>query len=124
MMGRMTLDKGNIASAFKIDELRLGNALTGVRGPAYCRCFRHCSTKSEGLLLGKTTRKKQISSGWNPSKEIGDEIAKNATELVKLEKEEKTKITSEGLHEGFSSSVWQSQVPLTIVCREIKHQTL
>jgi len=38
-------------------------------------------------------------------KKIGDEIAKNDTELAKLEKEEKSKITSEGLHEGFSSSV-------------------
>lgn len=46
-------------------------------------------------------------------KKIGDEIAKNETELVKLDKEEKSKITSEGLHEGFSSSVPSPTTRLT-----------
>ena len=46
-------------------------------------------------------------------KKIGDEIAKNETELGKLEKEEKSKITSEGLHEGFSSSVPSPTTRLT-----------
>jgi cell division cycle protein 37 len=118
MMGGMTLDESNIASAFKIDESKLGNAPTGANGPTYTQMLRSLFDEIRRSVTGGDDKKEAyIKQLGIHRKKIGDEIAKNAAELAKLEKEEKTKITSEGLHEGFSSSVCPFQVPLTVVRR-------
>jgi hypothetical protein len=118
MMGGMTLEEGNIASAFKVDESKLGNAPTGAKGPTYTQMLSSLFDEIRRSVAGEDDKKEAyIKQLGIHRKKIGDEIAKNAAELAKLEKEEKTKITSEGLHEGFSSSVCQFQVPLTVVCR-------
>jgi len=101
-----TVDEANIARAFAVDEANLGNAPTGPNGPSYremlTSLFAECKKAT-----GKDENKKEayVRELGVHKKKIEDSIAKNAKELEKLEKEERNKITSEGLHEGFSSSV-------------------
>ena len=106
MMGGPTLDEGNIATAFKVDETKLGNAPTGTDGPSYTQMLQSLFEEIRKSVAGDDDKKEAyIRELGIHRKKIGDEIAKNSTELAKLEKEEKSKITSDGLHEGFSSSV-------------------
>jgi hypothetical protein len=107
MMGGITIDEENIAAAFKIDETKLGNAPTGSNGPTYLQMLQSLFQEIRKTVTGESDKKEAyIKQLGIHRKKIGDEIAKNAVELAKLEKEEKSKITSEGLHEGFSTSVW------------------
>jgi cell division cycle protein 37 len=105
-MGGMSLDERNIAAAFKVDESKIGNAPTGPNGPSYTQMLSSLFDEIRKSVAADDDKKeayiKQLEIHRN---KIGYEIAKNAAELAKLEKEEKTKITSEGLHEGFNSSV-------------------
>jgi hypothetical protein len=106
MMGGPTLDEGNIAAAFKIDESKIGNAPTGTDGPSYSQMLQSLFEDIRKSVAGDDDKKEAyIRELGIHRKKIGDEIAKNSIELAKLEKEEKSKITSDGLHEGFSTSV-------------------
>ena len=106
MMGGEIIDEANIAAAFKADEAKLGNAPTGSDGPSYPQMLQSLFEDIRKAVANKENKKeayiRELGIHW---RKIGDEIAKNAAELAKLENEEKKKITSEGLHEGFSSSV-------------------
>lgn len=107
MMGAMTLDEGNIAAAFKFEETSLGEAPTGSDGPSYSQMLQSLFEEIRKSVAGEDDKKAAYirELGIHKNK-IGAEIVKNDAELAKLEKEEKSKITSEGLHEGFSSSVF------------------
>ena len=106
MMGGTTLDESNIAAAFRIDETKLGDAPTGSNGPSYTQMLQSLFEEIRKAVAMEDDKKEAyIKELGSHRKKIGDEIAKNMVELAKLEKEEKSKITSEGLHEGFSSSV-------------------
>jgi hypothetical protein len=105
-MGASSLDEGNIANAFKIDESVPGEAPTGEKGPTYSQMLQSLFDEIRKTVAGESDKKEAyIRELGIHRKKIGDEIVKNASELVKLEKEEKGKITMEGLHEGFDSSV-------------------
>jgi hypothetical protein len=107
MMGGPTLDEGNIAAAFKVDEAKLGNAPTGSNGPSYAQMLQSLFDDIRKSVAEDDDKKKAyIRELGIHRKKIGDEITKNSVELAKLEKEEKSKITSDGLHEGFSTSVF------------------
>lgn len=112
MMGGPTLDEGNIAAAFKVDELKLGNAPTGSNGPSYAQMLQSLFDDIRKSVAEDDDKKKAyIRELGIHRKKIGDEITKNSVELAKLEKEEKSKITSDGLHEGFSTSVFLPFTP-------------
>jgi cell division cycle protein 37 len=124
MMGGMTLDEGNIARAFQVDEKQRVDAPTGPNGPSYAQMLNTLFDEIRKAVAGEEDKKgayiKQLEMH---RKKIGDAIAKNDAELTKLEKEEKSKITSEGLHEGFSSSVCQGNTELTADHCETQHYT-
>lgn len=105
-MGGSTIDESNIAAAFKIDESKVGAAPTGTEGPSYPQMLQSLFDDIRKAVAGEDDKKTAyIRELESHRKKIGDEIVKNANEVAKLEKEEKGKITSEGLKEGFSSSV-------------------
>ena len=107
MMGGTSLDEGNIANAFKLEDSSLGEAPTGDKGPTYSQMLQSLFEEIQKRVKDESDKKEAyIRELGVHRKKIGDEIAKNAAELSKLEKEEKSKITMEGLHEGFDSSVW------------------
>lgn len=84
----------------------MGDAPTGSQGPSYAQMLSSLFEEIRKSVAGEGDKKTAyIRELGVHRKKIGDEIAKNETEVAKLEKEEKSKITSEGLHEGFSSSV-------------------
>jgi cell division cycle protein 37 len=104
-----SVSESNIAKAFLPDEAKLdGAAPTGSQGPSYAQMlmslFEECKKAVEREVEGDR-KEVYIKELKMHKKKIGDEIIKNESEVAKLEKEEKGKITSEGLHEGFSSSV-------------------
>jgi cell division cycle protein 37 len=104
--GESTLDEGNIANAFRPDVEKLGDAPTGSQGPSYAQMLSSLFEEIRKSVAGEGDKKTAyIRELGVHRKKIGDEIVKNETEVAKLEMEEKSKITSEGLHEGFSSSV-------------------
>jgi hypothetical protein len=105
-MGAETLDEGNIAAAFKFDETKLGEAPTGSDGPSYSQMLNSMFEDIRKSVKDHDDKKQAyIKELGIHKKKIGGEIVKNENEIAKLEKEESSKITSEGLHEGFSSSV-------------------
>jgi cell division cycle protein 37 len=121
-MGGMTLDEGNIATAFEVDEAKVGNAPTGPGGPSYPRMLSSLFEEIKKTVDGEGDKKQAyIKQLEVHHKKIGDMMAKNAVELAKLEKEEKSKITSEGLHEGFNSSVLSNDMKLTADYCETQH---
>jgi hypothetical protein len=110
-MGGATLNEGNIATAFKPDTSKLGDAPTGSNGPSYPQMLQSLFEEIRKSVAEESDKKEAyIRELGVHRKKIGDEIARNATDLAKLEKEEKSKITSEGVHEGFSTSVQQPLV--------------
>ena len=110
-LGGPTVDEGNIANAFKVDDTKLGDAPTGSSGPSYQQMLQSLFDEIKKAVSGEDDKKiAYIRELGIHRKKIGDEIVKNEMELAKLEKEEKSKITSEGLHEGFSSSVYSGMV--------------
>lgn len=113
MMGGTTLNESNIATAFTtIDESKLGNAPTGSDGPSYIQMLQSLFEEIRKKVAGEDDKKYAYIRELGLHKEkIEAEIVKNENEIAKLEKEEKSKITSEGLHEGFSTSVL---IPLSI----------
>jgi hypothetical protein len=105
-MGGSSLDEGNIATAFKLEESSFGEAPTGDKGPTYSQMLQSLFEEIRKSVKDESDKKEAyIRELGVHRKKIGDGIAKNAAELAKLEKEEKSKITMEGLHEGFDSSV-------------------
>ena len=105
-MAPSTLDERNIANAFKLDDSSLEAAPTGEQGPSYSQMLQSLFEEIKKSTAGEADKKEAyIRELGVHRKKIGDENAKNAAELAKLEKEEKSKITMEGLHEGFDSSV-------------------
>jgi len=96
----------NIAMAFKPDEAKLGPAPTGPEGPSYTQMLSSLFEEIRKAVKGdgKEAWLRELRSHRI---KIGEEIAKNDAMVAKMEKEEKSKITSEGLHEGFSTSVTQ-----------------
>lgn len=104
--GADTLDQGHILRAFQFSKEELGDAPTGPKGPSYQEMLNSLfdSIRKE---VGDADNKKEayVKELGVHRKKIDGEVEKNAAELAKLEKEEKSKITTEGLHEGFSTSV-------------------
>ena len=125
MMGSSSLDEGNIANAFKLEDSSLGDAPTGEKGPSYSQMLRSLFEEIKKSVAGESDKKEAyIRELGKHRKKIGDEIAKNAAELAKLEKEEKGKITMEGLHEGFDSSVSSRNMTMLILAhRKAKDET-
>ena len=124
-MGGPTLDEGNIAAAFRVDETKLGEAPTGSDGPSYSQMVQSLFEDIRKSVAGDDDKKEAyIRELGIHRKKIGDEISKNSVEIAKLEKEEKSKITSDGLHEGFSSSVSLPFPPqLMTACCETEQKT-
>jgi cell division cycle protein 37 len=103
-----TLSESNILLAFKPDE-KFGEAPTGAEGHTYAQMLASLFDDIRKKITNEDDKKEAyIRELGVHRKKIDQDIAKNETELVKLEKEEKSKITSEGVHEGFSSSVFYS----------------
>jgi len=104
--GAESIDDAHIFRAFQFDEQELGEAPTGPKGPSYQQMLTSLfeSIKKD---VGDIGDKKEayVKELRVHRKKIDAEIEKNEKELAKLEKEEKSKITTEGLREGFSSSV-------------------
>lgn len=126
MMGSSSLDEGNIANAFKLEDSSLGDAPTGEKGPSYSQMLQSLFEEIKKSVAGESDKKEAyIRELGKHRKKIGDEIAKNAAELAKLEKEEKGKITMEGLHEGFDSSVSPRNMTMLILLahRKTKDKT-
>jgi len=90
--------------AFKPDEAKLGPAPTGSDGPSYRQMLSSLFEEIRAAVKdgGKEAWLRELRGH---RVKIGKEIGKNEVALAKLENEEKAKITSEGLHEGFSTSV-------------------
>ena len=106
--GPDVIDESNIAAAFRIDEAKVEAAPTGKSGPSYQQMLMSLFEEIRKSLKnadGEGKKETYIRELRNHKKNIAEQIVKNENELVKLEKEEKSKITSEGLHEGFSTSV-------------------
>jgi cell division cycle protein 37 len=114
--GGPTLDEGNIAAAFRPDE-KYGNAPTGPNGHSYAQMLQSLFEEIKKTVANESDKKEAYVRELKVHmKKIDQEIAKNAAELAKMEKEHNTKITSEGLHEGFSSSVSNFCSSLMVVC--------
>lgn len=86
----------------------MGEAPTGQSGPSYQQMLMSLFEEIRKSIKSADGEGKEayLRELRNHKKKIGEEIVKNEKELAKLEKEEKSKITSEGLHEGFSTSVF------------------
>jgi cell division cycle protein 37 len=86
----------------------VGGAPTGQSGPSYQQMLMSLFEEIRKSIKSADGEGKDpyLRELRNHKKKIGEEIVKNEKELAKLEKEEKSKITSEGLHEGFSTSVF------------------
>ena len=125
--GQSTLDEGNIANAFRPDVEKLGDAPTGSDGPSYAQMVSSLFEDIRKTVAADGDKKMAyIRELGVHRKKIRDEIVKNEAEVAKLEKEEKSKITSEGLHEGFSSSVLHHSLRrsgLLLACRETEYET-
>jgi cell division cycle protein 37 len=125
--GQSTLDEGNIANAFRPDVEKLGDAPTGSDGPSYAQMVSSLFEDIRKTVAADGDKKMAyIRELGVHRKKIRDEIVKNEAEVAKLEKEEKSKITSEGLHEGFSSSVLHHSLRrsgLLLACREAEYET-
>jgi hypothetical protein len=116
------LDEGNIAAAFKVDETKLGDAPTGSDGPSYSQMLQSLFDDIRKSVSGEDDKKAAyIRELGIHKKKIGAEIVKNETELAKLEKEERSKITSDGLHEGFSTSVYLDSLEV-LTCSMLQTQ--
>lgn len=106
--------------AFQFDAGELGDAPTGPKGPSYQEMLLSLfeSIKKD---VGDAASKKgpYIKELESHKKKIDGEIEKNAVEIAKLEKEEKSKITTEGLREGFSSSVFR---PRSVALITVRHE--
>lgn len=83
----------------------MGDAPTGENGPSYSQMLQSLFEEIRKSVGEGDKKEGYIRELGIHRKKIGDEIARNAAELTKLEKEEKSKITMEGMHEGFDSSV-------------------
>ena len=111
------MDEGNIATAFRPDE-KFGEAPTGPNGHSYAQMLQSLFEEIRKTVSNDSDKKEAyIRELGVHRKKIDQEIAKNAAEVAKLDKEEKSKITSEGLHEGFSSSVSIHFSILMVVCQ-------
>ena len=101
-----SIDDGHVLTAFQFSEKELGDAPTGDKGPSYSEMLQSLFAAIKKDIADAKNKKaayiKQLKIHY---KKIDGEIEKNTAELTKLEKEEKSKITTEGLHEGFSTSV-------------------
>lgn len=104
--GGPTIDEGNIANAFMVDAEKLGEAPVGSDGPSYQQMLQSLFDDIKKTVANEDDKKEAyIRELGIHRKKIGESIIKNQKELEKLEREEKSRITSEDLHEGFSSSV-------------------
>jgi cell division cycle protein 37 len=110
--GPDSIDEGSIRSAFLFSAEDLEDAPTGPKGPSYqemlLALFDSIKKDVGDAENKKETYVKELESHKN---KIYASIEKNDAEFAKLEKEEKSKITTEGLHEGFSTSVSKVQLP-------------
>jgi hypothetical protein len=101
--------------AFKPDEAKLGPAPTGSDGPSYTQMLSSLFEEIRKAVKGDG-KEAWIRELKGHRINIGEEITKNDAMVAKMEKEENSKITSEGLHEGFNTSVPSPAPPTFHIC--------
>jgi cell division cycle protein 37 len=101
--------------AFKPDEAKLGPAPTGTDGPSYTQMLSSLFEEIRKAVKGDG-KEAWLRELKGHRIKIEEEITKNDAMVAKMEKEEKSKITSEGLHEGFNTSVTLPTPPAFYLC--------
>jgi cell division cycle protein 37 len=101
-----SIDHNHALAAFDFTEEELGEAPTGAKGPTYAKMLQSLFTAIKDEVGDVGNKKEAYIKQLRVHRgKIDGEIKKNDAERAKLEKEAKSKITTEGLREGFSSSV-------------------